>query len=55
MRKYQALAQCHIATIYLCEKVKSPVMSNSLRPHGLTIAHQAPLSMEFSREKHWSR
>ena len=26
--------------------------SDSLQPHGL--AHQAPLSMEFSRQEHWS-
>ena len=28
-------------------------MSNSLQPHGPTIAHQDPLSMEFSRQEHW--
>ena len=28
------------------------VMFNSLRPHGL--AHQAPLSMGFSRQEYWS-
>ena len=26
-------------------------MSDSLQPHGLYVAHQAPLSMEFSRKK----
>ena len=32
------------------------VVSDSLRPHGpWTVAHQAPLSMEFSREEYWSR
>ena len=30
-------------------------MSDSLRPHGLTVARQAPLSMEFSRQEYWSR
>ena len=29
-------------------------MSDSLRPHGLTVACQAPLSMEFSRQEYWS-
>ena len=29
-------------------------MSDSLRPHGLYMAHQAPLSMEFTRQKSWS-
>ena len=30
------------------------IMSSSLRPYGLYIAHQAPLSLEFSREEYWS-
>ena len=29
-------------------------MSNSLRPHELYVAHQAPLSMDFSRQEYWS-
>ena len=29
------------------------VVSNSWRPHG-TVAHQAPLSMGFSRQEYWS-
>ena len=36
-------------------KVKMLVTQScpTLQPHGL-VAHQAPLSMEFSREEHWS-
>ena len=34
-------------------KVSRLVMSASLRPHGL-LAHQAPLSMESSRQEYWS-
>ena len=30
------------------------VVCNSLRPHGLHIAHQVPLSMGFSRQEYWS-
>ena len=30
------------------------VVSDSLRPHGLYVACQAPLSMEFSRQEYWS-
>ena len=30
------------------------VVSDSLRPHGLTVAYQAPLSMGFSRQEYWS-
>ena len=30
------------------------VSSNSFRPHGLTVACQAPLSMGFSRQEYWS-
>ena len=29
------------------------VVSHSLQPHGLYVAHQAPLSMEFSRQEYW--
>ena len=29
-------------------------MSDSLRPHGLYVAHQAPLSMGFPRKDYWS-
>ena len=35
------------------ESISGLVMSDSLRPHGLYITHQAPLSMEFSRQEHW--
>ena len=31
------------------------VMSNSVPPHVLYVACQAPLSMEFSRQEYWSR
>ena len=30
------------------------VMSDSLQPHGLTVAYQAPPSMGFSRQEYWS-
>ena len=30
------------------------VVPDSLRPHGLYVAYQAPQSMEFSRQEHWS-
>ena len=30
------------------------VISNSLRPHRMTVAYQAPLSMGFSRHEYWS-
>ena len=29
-------------------------MFDPLPPHGLYVACQAPLSMEFSRQEHWS-
>ena len=29
-------------------------VSDSLQPHGLTIAYQAPLSLGFSRQEYWS-
>ena len=30
----------------------SPIMSNSLQPHGLTVACQGPLSMELPRQEY---
>ena len=36
-----------------CESVSRSVMSDSLRPPW-TVAHQAPLSVEFSRQEYWS-
>ena len=30
------------------------VVSNSLQPHGLYVAFQAPLSMGFPRQEYWS-
>ena len=35
--------------------LSQPVMSNSVPPHVLYVACQAPLSMEFSRQEYWSR
>ena len=35
-------------------KVSRSVVSDSLRPQGLTVAYQAPLSMGFSRQEYWS-
>ena len=34
--------------------VSRSVVSNSLSPHGLCIAFQAPLSLEFFRQEYWS-
>ena len=36
----------------LCNSVGQSVVSDSLQPHGL--AHQAPLSVAFSRQESWS-
>ena len=36
--------------MYVCS-----VMYNSLRPHELYVACQAPLLMEFSSQEYWSR
>ena len=53
---------CYVANSW--EKVNSvenlmyvlshSVMSDSLQPNGLYVVHQAPLSMGFSRQEHWS-
>ena len=34
--------------------VSRSVVSDSLQPHGLYVAHQAPLSMKFFRQEYWS-
>ena len=39
------------SSLVVC-KLSCSVVSNSLRPKGL--AHQAPLSMELSRQEYWS-
>ena len=45
---------CHNILIFLWRYVLSgSVLSNSLWPHG-TVARQAPLFMEFSRQEYWS-
>ena len=44
-----------IRKYYLQRNVLShSVMSDSLQPHGLQRAHQAPLSMGFSQQEYWS-
>ena len=37
-----------------CFLMKLLVVSDCLQPHGLTVAHEAPLFMEFSRQEYWS-
>ena len=44
------ISQCWI--LLVC--VSHSVVSDSLWPHGLYVAHQAPLSMGFSKQKYWS-
>ena len=39
------------APLHESESVNRSVVSDSLRPH---VAHQAPLSMQFSRQEYWS-
>ena len=44
----------YIYITILCPVLSHSVMSNSLQPHVLYIAHQAPLSMGFSIQGYWS-
>ena len=42
----------------MCGKVQVSVLSCSLGSNSVnpwTVAHQAPLSMEFSRQEYWNR
>ena len=43
--------QTTILICYCCLVTKSRL---TLKPHGLYIAHQAPLSMRFPRQENWS-
>ena len=36
-----------------CAVFSSSVVSDSLQPHGLCVARQAPLCMGFSRQEYW--
>ena len=36
------------------KNVSRTVVSDSLRPYGLYVVFQVPLSMEFSRQEYWS-
>ena len=40
--------------IHIHKSVSCSVVSDSLQPHGLYVARQAPPSMEFSRQEYWS-
>ena len=53
--KWDKIFATHIAdkTQYTCV-ISYLVVSSSLQPHGLYVSHQAPLSMGFSRQEHWS-
>ena len=46
-----ANTHCH----FLSVSESRSVVSDSLRPHGLYVAPQAHLSMEFSRQAYWRR
>ena len=47
----------HFKLVDICEserKWSCSLVSDSLRPRGLNVAHQAPPSMGFSRQEYWS-
>ena len=45
---------CNPPKYYPCLYSVTSLMSDSLQPHGLTVALQAPLSIGCSRQEHWS-
>ena len=46
----------HSAVKHLCARTLTHSgLSDSSRPHGLTVPHQTPPSLEFSRQEYWSR
>ena len=46
------LQTCFLISKLVCVCFSGSVVSNSLRPHGLQPARQAPLSMEFLRQEY---
>ena len=40
--------------VHVCVSAKSLQACLTVQPHGLYVAHQAPLSMGFSRQEYWS-
>ena len=55
-KKYQFKIQIVDSSYWDCksESVSHSVVSDSLWPDGLYVAHEAPLSMEFSRQEYWN-
>ena len=45
---------CTRVFISIVRVLSHSVVSDSLQHHGLHVAHQAPLSMEFSKQEYWS-
>ena len=46
-------AEVNAAWMHAC--LVTSVASDSLRPHGVYVAHQAPLSVGFPRQEYWRR
>ena len=51
---YLAATMWETVCVCVCVCVSPLVMSDSLRPHGLYLAHQAPLSMVFFRQEYYN-
>ena len=51
---YKRYAYIMLPSITILCELSCSLMSDSLQPHGLYIARQAPLSLGFSRQEYWS-
>ena len=51
---YLAATMWETVCVCVCVCVSPLVMSDYLRPHGLYLAHQAPLSMVFFRQEYYN-
>ena len=51
---YKRYAYIMLPFITILRVLSCSLMSDSLQPHGLYVARQAPLSMGFSRQEYWS-
>ena len=51
-KKAEEKKETSFTDVHVCQVAS--VVSNSLQPHGLLVARQAPLSMGFSKQEYWS-
>ena len=51
---FLCISSLNVLIVMMILTVSHSVVYDFLRSHGLFVAHQAPLFMEFSRQEYWS-